>query len=70
MKMMLMYNGPMVSNFGTKAEFRSNANWELFIDTGSQNWLIFGEVTSIYFVTKPTPRQIRAAKKSSPSCST
>lgn len=63
MKMFIMYTGPFVANFGTKAEFQANASWELFLDTGSRKNLVFGEVTSIYFVTKPTPRQIRKAKK-------
>lgn len=63
MKIIVMYFKPELHNPGTKAEYSSIAEWEVFVDTEGNSTLPFGYITTKKFSARPTKRQIRAAKR-------
>ena len=47
----------------SKAIYSYTCQWEVFIDTPSPKYGVFGRVTTQAYVARPTKRQIRKLKK-------
>lgn len=63
MRTYIMYHKACISGLYTKRPIMSDAHWEVVLDRGSTDKVVFGHVLSETLVCKPTKRQLRKMRR-------